>query len=222
MSKRELLNYIIENNMGIPIPQIVLSMALTVLLSIFVYWVYKKTYNGVMYSKNFNVTIILISTVTAMVMMVIGSNLALSLGMVGALSIIRFRASIKDPKDIAFLFWGIGVGLSCGTGIYIVGIVGSVFIACILFILNRGLYDESCYLLIVKGEEIDFKSLEDIIGKYTKKDRIRMKNSTHNTVEATYEVRLKGEGDTKLLKEIYSLQGVKNVNLVSYNGEIAG
>lgn len=222
MSKRELLNYLIENNMGIPIPRIVLSMALTVLLSLFVYWVYKKTYNGVMYSKNFNVTIILISTVTAMVMMVIGSNLALSLGMVGALSIIRFRASIKDPKDIAFLFWGIGVGLSCGTGIYIVGIVGSVFIACILFILNRGLYDESCYLLIVKGEKIDFKSLEDIIGKYTKKDRIRMKNSTHNTVEATYEVRLKGEGDTKLLKEIYSLQGVKNVNLVSYNGEIAG
>ncbi|WP_404987509.1 DUF4956 domain-containing protein [Clostridium culturomicium] len=222
MSKRELLNYLIENNMGIPIPQIVLSMALTVLLSLFVYWVYKKTYNGVMYSKNFNVTIILISTVTAMVMMVIGSNLALSLGMVGALSIIRFRASIKDPKDIAFLFWGIGVGLSCGTGIYIVGIVGSVFIACILFILNRGLYDESCYLLIIKGEKIDFKSIEDIIGKYTKMDRIRMKNSTHNTVEATYEVRLKGEGDTKLLKEIYSLQGVKNVNLVSYNGEIAG
>lgn len=222
MSKRELLNYLIENNMGIPIPQIVLSMALTVLLSLFVYWVYKKTYNGVMYSKNFNVTIILISTVTAMVMMVIGSNLALSLGMVGALSIIRFRASIKDPKDIAFLFWGICVGLSCGTGIYIVGIVGSVFIACILFILNRGLYDESCYLLIIKGEKIDFKSIEDIIGKYTKMDRIRMKNSTHNTVEATYEVRLKGEGDTKLLKEIYSLQGVKNVNLVSYNGEIAG
>lgn len=222
MSKRELLNYLIENNMGIPIPQIILSMALTVLLSIFVYWVYKKTYNGVMYSKNFNVTIILISTVTAMVMMVIGSNLALSLGMVGALSIIRFRASIKDPKDIAFLFWGIGVGLSCGTGIYIVGIVGSIFIACMLFVLNRGLYDDACYLLIVKGEEIDFKSLEEIIRKYTKKDRIRMKNSTHNTVEATYEVRLKGEGDTELLKEIHSLQVVKNVNLVSYNGEIAG
>ena len=119
MSKKELLKYLIENNVGISVTQILISMCITVLLSMFIYWVYKKTYSGVMYSKNFNITIMLISTVTSMVMMIIGSNLALSLGMVGALSIIRFRSAIKDPKDIGFLFWGIAVGLSTGTGIYI-------------------------------------------------------------------------------------------------------
>ena len=155
MSKKELLKYLIENNAGISVTQVLISMCITVLLSMFIYWVYKKTYSGVMYSKNFNITIMLISTVTSMVMMIIGSNLALSLGMVGALSIIRFRSAIKDPKDIGFLFWGIGIGLSTGTGVYIIGILGSVFIAFLLFIFDRGIYNDNCYLLIVKGNDIN-------------------------------------------------------------------
>lgn len=222
MSKKELLNYLIENNMGIPVTQIIISMALTVLLSLFVYWVYKKTYSGVMYSKNFNVTILLISTVTSMVIMVIGSNLALSLGMVGALSIVRFRSAIKEPKDIAFLFWGIGVGLSCGTGIYVVGIVGSIFIACMLFLIDRGIYDDSSYLVIIKGKEIDFEGVEKIIRNHVKKYRLRMKNSSNDTTEATYEISLRGAEENEIIGELKVMDNILNVNIISYNGEIAG
>ena len=213
MSKKELLKYLIENNAGISVTQVLISMCITVLLSMFIYWVYKKTYSGVMYSKNFNITIMLISTVTSMVMMIIGSNLALSLGMVGALSIIRFRSAIKDPKDIGFLFWGIGIGLSTGTGVYIIGILGSVFIAFLLFIFDRGIYNDNCYLLIVKGNDINFEKIESIIKEHTSKFNLKMKNSTDVFTEATYEI---------ILKELKTIENIININIVSYNGEIAG
>ena len=222
MSKKELLKYLIENNVGISVTQILISMCITVLLSMFIYWVYKKTYSGVMYSKNFNITIMLISTVTSMVMMIIGSNLALSLGMVGALSIIRFRSAIKDPKDIGFLFWGIAVGLSTGTGIYIIGIIGSIFIAFLLFIFDRGIYNDNCYLLIVKGNEINFDRIESIIKEHTNKFNLKMKNSTDIFTEATYEIKLKRNEDNEILRELKTIENIININIVSYNGEIAG
>lgn len=222
MSKKELLKYLIENNAGISVTQILISMCITVLLSMFIYWVYKKTYSGVMYSKNFNITIMLISTVTSMVMMIIGSNLALSLGMVGALSIIRFRSAIKDPKDIGFLFWGIGIGLSTGTGIYIIGIIGSIFIAFLLFIFDRGIYNDNCYLLIVKGNDINFNKIESIIKEHTSKFNLKMKNSTDIFTEATYEIKLKRNEDNEILKELKTIENIININIVSYNGEIAG
>lgn len=222
MSKKELLKYLIENNVGISVTQILISMCITVLLSMFIYWVYKKTYSGVMYSKNFNITIMLISTVTSMVMMIIGSNLALSLGMVGALSIIRFRSAIKDPKDIGFLFWGIAVGLSTGTGIYIIGIIGSIFIAFLLFIFDRGIYNDNCYLLIVKGNDINFDKIESIIKEHTSKFNLKMKNSADIFTEATYEIKLKRNEDNEILKELKTIENIININIVSYNGEIAG
>lgn len=222
MSKKELLKYLIENNAGISVTQVLISMCITVLLSMFIYWVYKKTYSGVMYSKNFNITIMLISTVTSMVMMIIGSNLALSLGMVGALSIIRFRSAIKDPKDIGFLFWGIGIGLSTGTGVYIIGILGSVFIAFLLFIFDRGIYNDNCYLLIVKGNDINFEKIESIIKEHTSKFNLKMKNSTDVFTEATYEIKLKRNEDNIILKELKTIENIININIVSYNGEIAG
>ena len=222
MSKKELLKYLIENNVGISVTQILISMCITVLLSMFIYWVYKKTYSGVMYSKNFNITIMLISTVTSMVMMIIGSNLALSLGMVGALSIIRFRSAIKDPKDIGFLFWGIAVGLSTGTGIYIIGIIGSIVIAFLLFIFDRGIYNDNCYLLIVKGNDINFDKIESIIKEHTSKFNLKMKNSTDIFTEATYEIKLKRNEDNEILRELKTIENIININIVSYNGEIAG
>ena len=222
MSKKELLKYLIENNVGISVTQILISMCITVLLSMFIYWVYKKTYSGVMYSKNFNITIMLISTVTSMVMMIIGSNLALSLGMLGALSIIRFRSAIKDPKDIGFLFWGIAVGLSTGTGIYIIGIIGSIFIAFLLFIFDRGIYNDNCYLLIVKGNDINFDKIESIIKEHTSKFNLKMKNSADIFTEATYEIKLKRNEDNEILRELKTIENIININIVSYNGEIAG
>lgn len=221
MSKKELLSYLMESNVNMPVIQIILSMSIALLLSIFVYWVYKKTYTGVMYSKNFNITIIMTSVVTSMVMMVIGSNLALSLGMVGALSIIRFRTAIKDPKDIGFLFWGIGIGLSSGTGTYIVGIVGSIFIAGILLLLNMDIYDDYCYLLVLKCVDCNYDDIENIIKTNTKKYKLKMKNSNSALDEVTYEVRLR-KNEQKMINELNSKESIKSVNIISYNGELVG
>lgn len=135
MDKKELFYYLLEANTTMPVIQIVLSLVICMLLSLFIYAMYKKTYSGVMYSKNFNLSIMLISIITCMIMMIISSNLAISLGMVGALSIIRFRSAIKDPKDIGYLFWAIGIGLATGTGVYMIGIIGSIFIALLLVIM---------------------------------------------------------------------------------------
>lgn len=149
MDKKELFYYLLEANTTMPVIQIVLSLVICMLLSLFIYAMYKKTYSGVMYSNNFNLSIMLISIITCMIMMIISSNLAISLGMVGALSIIRFRSAIKDPKDIGYLFWAIGIGLATGTGVYMIGIIGSIFIALLLVIMERGIYNETCYLLVI-------------------------------------------------------------------------
>lgn len=222
MKKSQLLKYLLENNANVSTTEIVISMAITVLLSLFVYWVYKKTYSGVMYSKNFNVTIMLVSLVTSMVIMVIGSNLALSLGMVGALSIIRFRTAVKDPKDIGFLFWGVSVGLATGTGIYIIGIVGSLFIAFVLFLIDRGMYNDNSYLLIIKGEDIDLLALEEILKMQLKRHKLKMKTFSKSFMDVTYEIDLGNKSEVELINNINALGSIKNINIVAYNGEIAG
>lgn len=221
MSKKQLFYYLLEKNTTMPVEQIIISFCMCVLLSLFVYFIYKKTYTGVLYSKSFNLSILLISIITCMIMMIISSNLAVSLGMVGALSIIRFRAAIKDPKDIAYLFWAIGIGLSTGTGVYIIGVVGSIFISILLILMDKGLYDESCYLLVIRGENFDSDVVESELRKYTKRFKLRMKTITTHASEVTYELRVK-HNHHDLIQSLQQINFIDSVNLVSYNGEIAG
>ncbi len=221
MDKKELFYYLLEANTTMPVIQIVLSLVICMLLSLFIYAMYKKTYSGVMYSKNFNLSIMLISIITCMIMMIISSNLAISLGMVGALSIIRFRSAIKDPKDIGYLFWAIGIGLATGTGVYMIGIIGSIFIALLLVIMERGIYNETCYLLVIRGIEFDAVKIEDTLKQLTKKSHLKMKTMTKVGLELTYEIRIK-TNHHDLLEQLRKLSGIESLNLVSYNGEIAG
>lgn len=222
MNKLDLAEFLSSTSKGLSFEKITLNMLITLVMVIFIYWVYKKTYSGVMYSKNFNITIMLISTVTAMVMMVIGSNLALSLGMVGALSIIRFRAAIKDPKDIGFLFWGIAVGLSAGTGSYGIAMIGSIIIAIILFVFNIPSNDESSYLLIIKGNNIKLDKVTEIISKYITKYKLRMKSTNSVSQEIIYEVNLKNVSEDLLIKDLKKIKEISILNIVSHNGEVAG
>jgi len=222
MPKVDLFDYIQKSNAVLTAGLVIINMFVTFLIASFIYWVYKKTYTGVMYSKNFNVTLLLTSMVTAMVMMVIGTNLALSLGMVGALSIIRFRSAIKDPRDIGFLFWGIGAGLSAGTGSYLIALIGSIIIAIIMFLFQRGTAEIFPYLLVIKGSDIDEENLGEIIKKSVQKSNLRMKNKDKLGSEIVYEIRFKHGQDDILLKEISELDKVNSVNIISYKGEVAG
>lgn len=226
MGKLDFFNYIRKSGELITLGTVVVNMLITMLVALFIYWVYKKTYTGVMYSMNFNLTILLTSMVTAMVMMVIGTNLALSLGMVGALSIIRFRSAIKDPRDIGFLFWGISAGLSAGTGSYLIAIAGSLVIASLLFVFKKGAYEAFPYLLVVRGDQIDIGKLRSIVMANTENFHLRMRNTSQAGTEVIYEIKFEGEREESqedtMVNEIRSLKDVSVVNVVYYRGEIPG
>ncbi|MCP4147955.1 MAG: DUF4956 domain-containing protein [bacterium] len=222
MDSMDLIGYIQSSNAVLTAGRVIINMLVTLIMAVFIYWVYKKTYSGVLYSKSFNVTLLLTTMVTAMVMMVIGTNLALSLGMVGALSIIRFRSAIKDPKDIGFIFWGISTGLSAGTGSYVIAVIGSLIIAMILFAMQKTSLENYPYLLVVKGKTINEDKLRNIIANSMEKYSLRMKNNNIAGTEIIYEIRFVEGMEDVMIKEIQQMETISIVNVISYKGEIAG
>lgn len=204
------------------IESIIFNIVVTTLLGLFIYFVYKKTFSGVMYSQNFNITIVMICVITSIVMMLIGNNMALSLGLVGSLSIIRFRTAIKEPRDIGFLFWAIAIGLAAGTSEFIIAIIGSVMIALLLFIFNKVIYIDYCYLLVLKGSEIESNKVNNILDEYEIPYKLRMKTTNNVFMEITYEITLKSISEDLLIKSFRSIDSIDEVHIVSYNGEISG
>lgn len=193
-------------------------MLLSLAVGILIYFVYKKTFHGVVYNRSFNFTLIFISMVTAFIILPITSNLTLSLGMVGALSIVRFRTAVKEPIDIAYLFWAIAVGITTGAGFYSLTILGSLFIAVVVvaFSYIRG-NNANFYLLVINYRSGCHDQVSKIIDKIPQK-KLKTKTLANNNVEATYEVRIKNN-DTSFVSELSGIDGVTNAALVSYNGE---
>ena len=202
---------------------VLLNMTVTLILALFVFWIYQKTYQGVMYSRGFNITLVLVTLVTAMVMMVIGSNLALSLGMVGALSIVRFRSAMKDPRDVGFLFWGISAGLAAGTGSYLIAASGSLLIALTLWVLSVLRPERPTYLLILQARTLPAEdTLEEILQDYLDRRELRMRQVTREGSEWIYEVRVSRGLERKLVERCQEVDGVDQVQLVAHTGDIAG
>ena len=180
-----------------------IALALAFVLGLFIFIVYKKTYSGVMYSQNFGVSLIAMSIITTFVILAVTSNVVLSLGMVGALSIVRFRTAVKEPMDISFLFWAIAVGIVLGAGLIPLAVIGSLIIGIILAIFSNVKYKEVPYILVLsfKDEEKEGK-IKNIINNSTKKSLEKAKTINKSNIELTYEV-----------------DSVLNATLVSYNGE---
>lgn len=222
MSKKEIFKYLIESNSSISIYQVVLAMLVSLVLGLFMYFMYKKTYSGVVYSKSFNQTLVLLAVIVTMVMTIIGGNLALSLGMVGSLSIIRFRTAIKEPKDMAFLFWSIAIGLSCGAEMYVVAVAGSAVIAILLLFFKKDAYDGNTYLIVVRGSTLDSSRIEKLISENTRSWKVRMQNAAGEHEEITYEAGLKKNNVSELAKSLKAIDGIDAVNVVTYTGEIVG
>lgn len=222
MKKVEVFKYLLESNTALSVQQVVLSMCIACVLALCMYFVYKKTYRGTVYSQNFNQTLILITMIVTMVMAIIGSNLALSLGMVGSLSIIRFRTAIKEPRDIAFLFWAIAIGLACGAEMYLVGIIGSIFVAAIIIVMSYDIYAKTSYILVVKLKK-DTNAIDMIMRKYTKNFKLRMQSMQEkDSKELTYELSIYEKKVSSLINEISNLEDIDTYNLVSYSGEVTG
>ncbi len=196
-----------------------IALALAFVLGLFIFIVYKKTYSGVMYSQNFGVSLIAMSMITTFVILAVTSNVVLSLGMVGALSIVRFRTAVKEPMDISFLFWAIAVGIVLGAGLIPLAVIGSLIIGIILAIFSNVKYKEVPYILVLsfKDEEKEGK-IKNIINNSTKKSLEKAKTINKSNIELTYEVRLK-KGDSSVINKLYDVDSVLNATLVSYNGE---
>ncbi|MCI6691523.1 MAG: DUF4956 domain-containing protein [Clostridium sp.] len=210
----------LEKASSFSILDMVIALALAFAIGLFIFLVYKKTFRGVMYSENFGVSLLAMTLITTLIILAVTSNVVLSLGMVGALSIVRFRSAIKEPLDIAFVFWSISVGIVLGAGLIPLAIFGSVFIGIILLVFINKKSSDNPYILIVNCSDDNSENLAmNHINKSVKKHVIKSKTvSASNGIEITVEIRLK-EMSTKFVNEINNLEDVNNVVLVSYNGE---
>lgn len=199
--------------------RILLTLGLAFAIGLFIYLVYKRTFRGVLYSRSFNHSLIAMTLVTALVIMAVTSNVVLSLGMVGALSIVRFRTAVKDPMDLVFLFWAIAVGIVTGAGIPLLAILGSVIIGLLLFLMSRAPAGETPYLLIVQAgtEEAD-AGVRAVLAGAKQRYTVKSKTISPVGVEATYELRLKDGGST-LVNEVARTAGVQSAVLIAYNGD---
>jgi len=198
------------------IATIVLSLTSAFLCAMIIYYVYRKFYRGIIYSSSFNILLVLVSIVTAFIVMTISSNLLLSLGMVGALSIVRFRTAVKDPLDVGFLFFSVAVGITSGAGLYILSFIATVFISLIYVLLVQVKTFTKVYLLIVKFDNSANEDVQKILK--TLKAQLKNKTSIKETTELTLELRLKGE-NTAYMSQLTSIEGVKSAVLVEYTGD---
>ena len=196
-----------------------IGMLFALVIGLFIFVVYKKTFNGVMYSTGFAMTLVGLSLVTTLVIMAVTSNVVLSLGMVGALSIVRFRAAIKEPVEIVYLFWAIAVGIVIGAGMIPLAVIGSVIIGVILILFaNRRIHDNPYILIFNCIDEKAEESAIHLTGSGVERFVVKSKTVNGAGIEVTAEVRLKDAG-TSFVNRLNDIEGVNEVTLVSYNGE---
>ena len=196
------------------------ALALAFAIGLFICEVYKKTYRGVMYSRSFGITLLALAMLTTLAIMTVTSNVVLSLGMVGTLSIVRFRTAIKEPLDIAFLFWSIVVGIMLGAGMIPLAVFGSVIMGIVLLYMANGKEcSEDAYILILqcRDEEAE-KKASVILEQNVKQFSLKSKTVNAGGIEWTVEVRIQ-EGTTQFVNQLYAIDGVSGATLVSYNGE---
>ena len=212
----------LDNITSVSVLDMVLALVLAFGLGVFIFLVYKKTYTGVMYSSSFGVTLIALTMITTLVILAVTSNIVLSLGMVGALSIVRFRTAIKEPLDIAFLFWSIAVGIVLAAGMILLAVFGSVVIGIILLVfVNRKSHDNPYILVVTCLNDAAENELVGRLNDVVSRNIIKSKTVTAQGIELNYEVRLKSS-DTAFVNTLNNIQGVQHVALVSYNGDYMG
>lgn len=212
----------LENIASVSLLDMALALTLAFGLGVLIFLVYKKTFNGVMYSSSFGVTLIAMTLITTLVILAVTSNVVLSLGMVGALSIVRFRAAIKEPLDIAFLFWAITVGIVLAAGMIPLAVLGSVFIGVVLLLFaNRKPY-RSPYILVLRcgGQQSEAAAMA-LLQACVERAVVKSKTVQPGGVELNLDIRLARE-DTGFVNRLTALEGVESAVLVSYNGEYMG
>lgn len=208
----------LESVTGFSMSEVLLAMLFAVIVGLFIFWVYKKTFTGILYSSGFALTLIGLTLVTTLVIIAVTSNVVLSLGMVGALSIVRFRTVIKEPMEIVFLFWSIAVGIVIGAGMIPLAVLGSVIIGIILLIFANRKNVENAYILVLNCENEEAENTAaELLKNTVKKYRIKSKTVNADGIELTTELKIKDD-KMAFVNQMNKITGVKNATLVSYNG----
>ena len=201
----------------------IISVLLMVLfLATYEFFVYRFVSHRQFYNKSFNITIAILPFFISTIILCLQSNIIITLGTIGALAIIRFRTAVKDPRDTAFIFWGVVSGLACGTQNYTIVLAGSIVICLVLFIFKKVVASDDKYLLIVKGESLDAKEVEKLIEKNVKYYTCKGKYIKNNDVELIYDVKLKKKNDDRVVDALNEIININTVNLVANNTDTMG
>lgn len=212
----------LENINSVSVLDMVIALVLAFGIGIFIFLVYKKTYTGVMYSSSFGTTLVALTMITTVVILAVTSNVVLSLGMVGALSIVRFRTAIKEPLDIAFLFWSIAVGIVLAAGMIPLAIIGSVIIGIILLVFVNKKSHKNPYIVVIRCNDHESETkAKAFLDSKTERCVVKSKTAQQGLVELNLEIRLKDD-NTDFVNELAEMDGVQSAVLVSYNGNYMG
>ena len=212
----------LENVTSVSLLDMALALVLAFGIGLFIFLVYKKTFSGVMYSSSFGVTLVALTMITTMVILAVTSNVVLSLGMVGALSIVRFRTAIKEPLDIAFLFWSIAVGIVLAAGLIPLAVAGSLVIGGVLLVFVTRKAYESPYILVLQCRDQAAEAHSKVfLEEHTRRCVTKSKTVRQGAVELDLEIRLK-DGSTGFVNDLAGMEGVDSAVLVSYNGDYMG
>ncbi|MBR6940866.1 MAG: DUF4956 domain-containing protein [Clostridia bacterium] len=212
----------LENVASVSVLDMAVALALSFAIGLFIFFVYKKTFSGVMYSSSFGVTLVALTMITALVILAVTSNVVLSLGMVGALSIVRFRAAIKEPLEIAFLFWSIAVGIVLAAGMIPLAVIGSIIIGLVLIIFVNRKSHFNPYIVVINCENHESESAAvEFLRKQTSKCVIKGKIARAGNIEINAEIRMKDD-NTDFINILSDMKGIGSAVLVSYNGEYMG
>ncbi len=223
---RQLILEMFESSGQLDTRTIVLRLLVSTVIAFFIYLSYMLSHEGSIYSRKFNVSLMALTVITTAVMIVIGNNIALSLGMVGALSIVRFRTAIKDSRDTIYIFWAIVTGICCGSGDFMVGCVGCAFIFAMLLVFGR-IKNDNRMLFIIRTTRVNEERVEALMFQYfARKANLRVKNTTEQSAEFIYELSKRvldraGRGGRSITDAVYELGGIEYCNIVMQNDEIS-
>lgn len=224
MTKQEIFNYFYTNSANLGVKSIVIIMLAALVISAIIYTTYYLTYKGVSYNNRFNASLVVILLISVVIMLMISSNIVISLGMVGALSIVRFRTAIKDSKDTVFIFWAITEGLSIGSQNFKLAIITTLFISLVIMMFSFIPRVFNKYLIVVSGdkETIDTIRLMETLKPYIIDSKLRTANRDKENQEMIFEVKTRGELNVVVIQELLKVKGVTSVNYVIESGETVG
>lgn len=207
------------SNTDIPTIQIVMTLGITFVIALYIFFIYRMVNKTALYDKSFHVSMAIIPVITAGIIIAMQSSIVISLGMVGALSIVRFRTAIKNPMDLLFLFWSIGVGIICGAGLFEIALIVSLMVTVGIFLLEFMPDNKKTYLLIINGTcELDEAVLTEQIKKYARFVKVRSRNLKKNSVDYIFEVHTKREKE--LLDDLSAVDAIAQMSLLSHEGEV--